>query len=453
MGRLVIYEINELPMRLLNLYLSVNPTGCLAGLVKEGLLQNTFCPNEGELHPWSTWPTFHRGISNQSHGINFINQDIQQANSLYPPIWEILNRLGITTGIFGSLQSYPPSPSPLSLFYLPDTFSPTPQAYPKSLELFQRFNLKLVSRSKAAPGSLELSDLINFLILILNRSFSYNCLFRISKQLLLEKLSSRENVKRSIYQSVLGFDLYYKHLMCYQPQFSTYFTNHLAGVMHRYWAHLFPEDFSSDFIVNKYYADLIFFALDVANDHLCKLKRLCDHSDYNLLVVSSMGQNSVNRGLYYPEYFLDRPSLFLHALSLCSSNYNVLLSMQPDVIIECASVSARDDLLRSIRLLTDSSFNPIIIHRYSNESLRVNLSLTTSTSDDAKDILFYNNTPFHPSLFGLSLISRHPGTAYHIPEGISLAYGTRLCSILNSFGTSTISTTDFKDVILAYYGH
>ena len=30
----------------------------------------------GELHPWSTWPTVHRGVTNETHRINFINQDL-----------------------------------------------------------------------------------------------------------------------------------------------------------------------------------------------------------------------------------------------------------------------------------------------------------------------------------------------------------------------------------------
>lgn len=439
-------------MRLLKLYLSLHPSSCFAELVSEGLLQNTFCPNEGELHPWSTWPTFHRGVSNSLHGINFINQDIQHTNSLYPPIWDILNSYGVTTGIFGSLQSYPPSTSPLSLFYLPDTFSPSPYAYPQSLELFQKFNLSLVSRSKAVSGSLHLSDLYNFLRLVFNNSFSFTSLFRVFQQLSFERFSPREAVKRSVYQSVLGFDLYYKNLISYQPQFSTYFTNHLAGVMHRYWAHLFPEDFSGNFKVDKFYSDLIFFALDVTDNHLRRLKRLCDRLDYNLLVVSSMGQDSVDRGCYYPEYFLDDPALFLHALSLHPSKYNVLLSMQPDIIVECSSFSARDDLLTSIQSLTDSCLNPIIRNRYSNQSLRLNLSLITSSAEDAKDTLIYNSSAFHPSSFGLRLITRHPGTAYHIPEGISLAYGSHLCDIMKVFGTSKIQTVDFKDVILQYYG-
>ena len=212
--------------------------------------------------------------------------------------------------------------------------------------------------------------MINFLRLILNGSFSLSSLSNVFYQLLSERLSPRQKAKRSVYQSVLSFDLFFSHLTDHQPQFSTYFTNHLAGVMHRYWAHLFPEDFSDDFVVDSFYSDLIFFALDVTDAHLRILKQLCDSSDYNLLVASSMGQGSVDRGRYYPEYLLENPNKFLESLSLQPSNYKVLLSMQPDIIIECDSAIAREELVNSIRFLTDSLHNPIIKQRYLNDSLR-----------------------------------------------------------------------------------
>ena len=92
---------------LLNYYLSQNPHGGFGMLVKDGLLTSTICKNNGELHPWSTWPTFHRGVTNVQHNINYINQDLEEINTLYPPIWSLLNQKRITTGVFGSLQTTP----------------------------------------------------------------------------------------------------------------------------------------------------------------------------------------------------------------------------------------------------------------------------------------------------------------------------------------------------------
>ena len=72
--KLIVYEINELPIKLLNYYLSLNPNGGFGSLISSGHLVSTICTNKGELHPWSTWPTFHRGVTNTLHNINYINQ-------------------------------------------------------------------------------------------------------------------------------------------------------------------------------------------------------------------------------------------------------------------------------------------------------------------------------------------------------------------------------------------
>ena len=108
------------------------------------------------MHPWTTWPTLHRGVNNNYHGIQFINQPLDYAKK-YPPIWEVLQRNGIKVGVFGSLQSYPPIVSENISFYLPDTFSPDDDAYPKLLKEFQSFNLKICSKNKSFNNKLDSS--------------------------------------------------------------------------------------------------------------------------------------------------------------------------------------------------------------------------------------------------------------------------------------------------------
>ena len=73
------------------------------------------------------------------HKIQFINQELDKnINLKYPPIWDILQKNKISVGVFGSLQSFPPIKSNCVKFYLPDTFSPEFNSYPKELEDFQR---------------------------------------------------------------------------------------------------------------------------------------------------------------------------------------------------------------------------------------------------------------------------------------------------------------------------
>ena len=84
--KILLYELNEVPRRLLDLYVDRKPNSALSEIVKNGIIFNTNTKDQGELHPWSTWPTVHRGVNNQTHNIRFINQDLN-GPSKYKPIW------------------------------------------------------------------------------------------------------------------------------------------------------------------------------------------------------------------------------------------------------------------------------------------------------------------------------------------------------------------------------
>ena len=87
--KLIIYELNELPKKLLNYYIKIKPNSNLSQLKKSGIYLDTYTTDSGELHPWTTWPTFYRGVDNKSHKITSLNQDREYEN-IYPPIWKIL---------------------------------------------------------------------------------------------------------------------------------------------------------------------------------------------------------------------------------------------------------------------------------------------------------------------------------------------------------------------------
>ena len=151
---------------------------------------------------------------------------------------------------------------------MPDTFAPDSNAYPQLLSIFQQFNLKLVSQNKATAGKFSFTDVTRFLYLVLRGSFSFQSVIKTIFHPIKELFSKKERNKRSLFQALLSFDLYYKHLSYFRPQFSTYFTNHLAGMMHRYWIHVFPDDFPDPSSPNIFYRDLVVEALDISDKHL-----------------------------------------------------------------------------------------------------------------------------------------------------------------------------------------
>ena len=66
MNKIVCYELNEVPWRVVDRYLSSRPNSNLAKLIESSSSFTSSTIDSGELHPWSTWPTVHRGVHNLS---------------------------------------------------------------------------------------------------------------------------------------------------------------------------------------------------------------------------------------------------------------------------------------------------------------------------------------------------------------------------------------------------
>ena len=202
---LIVYELNEVPKKVLDYYILKRPQSNLAFLIRNGLFKQTYTNDLGELHPWSTWPTVHRGVTNKLHSIKFLNQDKECAKK-YPPIWEILEKSGISIGIFGSLQTYPPYKNKNVAFFLPDTFSPQATAVPHNLELFQKFNLHLSRGNKAISGNIRLVDFFNLFLIIKEGLVSVRTIVNVSIHIIKELFDPRYKKRRSNIQALFAFD-------------------------------------------------------------------------------------------------------------------------------------------------------------------------------------------------------------------------------------------------------
>ena len=61
--RLLIYELNEVPKKIVIDFIKKRPSSTLAKIIKEGSFLETYASDQEELHPWSTWPTVYRGVN------------------------------------------------------------------------------------------------------------------------------------------------------------------------------------------------------------------------------------------------------------------------------------------------------------------------------------------------------------------------------------------------------
>ena len=444
---IILYELNEVPRALIEKYIQLRPQSTIAEILNHSNLFDTFTNDVGELHPWTTWPTIHRGVNNNLHNIQYINQELK-INNKYPPIWDILQKNEISVGVYGSLQSYPPIKSQLIKFFLPDTFSPDSDAFPEQLEEFQRFNLAICKDNKAVSNPIKPILYLEFLNLLAKDLISLKSCFKTIKHITSEIYSSKYKSRRSLLQPILNFDLYIKQLVKYQPKFTTYFTNHVAGMMHRYWIYLFNEKSNKD-IFNK---NSLIKSMDIADKQLKKLLEISKSHNYNIIVTSSMGQKSRNNISPSLDICLNSLSKLCKSIGIKPINYCELPAMQPDICIKCSNKEALTLLRHNIRKIRDTKNNNILVERYEPIDLNLNISVVMTRNFYQDQIIMVDGVEKELGDTGFRIVNRDPGTAYHCPEGVLFTYGDDLFNnIFKNLNNPVIDTTKIAPIILNYF--
>lgn len=167
--------------------------------------------DEGELSPWVTWPSLHRGMNNTEHNVLNLGQDVKSFKGT--PIWEEYRKLGLSIGLMGPLQSWPPqNPGELG-FYVPDTFAHDESCLPASLGPLQKFNLSQVKQNgrvvSASVGMKPLEALALFRVM-LGAGVRLGTFWEIFVQLIRERRDSKYRARRPMFQTILFWDVFRK---------------------------------------------------------------------------------------------------------------------------------------------------------------------------------------------------------------------------------------------------
>jgi hypothetical protein len=452
---LIVYELNEVPWRVMDWYSRRNRGSALAQMLGQSTTFTTITHDEGELHPWTTWPTLHRGVTNSVHGIRFINQSLAEANA-YPPVWVTLQQAGKRIGLFGSLQSYPPpSEDDGYEFYVPDTFAPGPETSPKKYEAFQRFNLRQTQQDGAQAKPVQFDANIGDDLLGMLRSGlrPFTCM-ALASHLIKERLNPLHRSRRSVMQALVAFDMFQDALKHSRPDFCTFFTNHVAGMMHRYWKYSFPEDFAYEIKTaeDKFHAESIAFSMDIANAQIGVLMQYVDSRNGRLLVATSMGQEAIERGEYLGEWRITNVPQFLRAIAW-TKPVRDLLAMQPDFNFALNSEADADHFLAATAALVDAS-GQTIWKRAQRMGATVNLGLAPSAAALESGVAFLATSGIVKkgltiADLGIEYLKRDPGTGYHQPRGALLLYGN---GVRPADARTEVDSTAVRPAILQMMG-
>jgi hypothetical protein len=459
--KILLFEINEVPFKVIDRYVVARPDSNLARMLGLSKQYRTICEDQVELVPWISWPTLHRGVIDQQHGIRHLGQALESANRSYPPVWQTMVEHGLTVGIMGSLHTSD-APEDLSgyAFYVPDFFADTAFAHPAQLRPFQAFNLAMTRRStRNVDSGFALPQLLAFGAGYLRQGMSLRTARTAASALLAERRKAHLKCRRRSVQPLIALDLFLHHLEKSKPDFATLHANHVAAAMHRYWAAAFPED-APNYMPAEWrekYSRELQHAMDVFDDMLEPLLAFVrKNPSYTLVVASSLGQEAV-KAERTPGYIsIGKLERFMEKLGLDRSKWSERFAMAP-----CVSVLVDDDVadafeqrLQSLSIAGSSmsasrrEIPPLCFDRTgSSFQLYVyfeNFKGAWVGSVGGSAVTFEElGLAFHPHQDEIACSGRH------IPEGMMLVYDPRQAAV--DTGRHSISTLDIAPALLHYF--
>ncbi|HEX2213209.1 MAG TPA: hypothetical protein VHH12_07130 [Mycobacterium sp.] len=431
----ILYELNEVPWSVVDYYVARRPRSHLAALLAGGQSLTTRHDDSPELQglqPWRTWPTLHN--STYHHNSFDLGQD--PATFRGDPIWTVAERAGLRVGLFGPLQSWPARRFAHGGFYVPDTFSRDSVTVPTSLSRFQAFNLAMTSENNfTSDAALRPREILATGIDLVRHGLTVRSARALTAHLTREMRDRRYKSLRPAMQVLPCFDLYWRLHRKHRPQLSVFFTNHVASMMHRFWGDAMPGYTEAHhYVADEVYGEFISTAMDFTDRQLGRIRRYIAANPRTMLVIAaSMGQGPVDPRFTDRSLFvLDDHRRLVAQLGLPPAELG--LTMYPHLSLVFADDAAARDAVTPLRSVHIEGVGPLF-SRFHVECRTVTFAIDNAIDeiDRALDAVVVryrgHDAPTDavatPTQLGLVLRSRVGGdnTAYHIPQGMLLAYG------------------------------
>lgn len=454
--KLIVLELNEVPLRLLRHYAQLKPSSSIAHLLEHSLVLKTIANDvhEEDLYPSQTWASFNTGIGYQDHEIHWYN-DLKPSE--YPMYWKIIADSKLSVGLVNTLHSSPASEfinTGNYKFVIPDCFSPDSFTFPSYYQNFQALNLKATtSNSRVTTLKIPVKELVG--------SLPHFYKFGITPQTVFDGVSLLANIftKKVPKERLRGLqfpllaDIFLYQLQQNSPDLSILFTNHVAANMHRYWYALFPDDYSDRIYdsewVDKYKNEII-VSLDLADNFFRKLIDNCIESDSTLLISSSMGQHAnqkISRETTTAEALNSRlvnVDKFIDKLTARKFNFDVRSAMWPQCSIEFTNSSDAADCLDRINQAIPTLENISV----SALNLSANTLTFTVRIDNNTEVYKIGGTQLSAKELGFvkfEVDDHHSGC--HYPDGSLIIFNSRT----SNSHSDTVNYLEYTPAILSHF--
>lgn len=425
--KIILFELNEVPFRIVEEYSRWHPESTLARRRDQFFQYETYTEDVSALSPWKTWPSLHRGVPDHRHLIQDFGQDLRDADQEFPPLWKLLAQNGVRTGVCGSLHTYP-MPDDLEgyAFFLPDTFAAGSECFPQNLSLFQQFNLGMARESaRNVSAKVPWGSALKMLSHAPELGFKLRTFADLGGQLVSERLSPWKRSRRRTYQAVLAFDIFMKQLRDTQPAFATFFTNHVAASMHRFWAAAFPDDYETFGYEPgwvKIYSHEIEFAMNKFDGFLTRLLAFADaHPDYTLWVTTSMGQQATQALAIETQLYVTDLKKFMMALGVGETGWEPRPAMLPQCNFFVHPGRVEQARLALGNLVIDG--RPVTFREAVSGFFSVDFGHANLYDKPQTALLGGREMTFEEmGLKNVEIEDKSGASAYHIPQGVLLVY-------------------------------
>jgi hypothetical protein len=426
--RTIFFELNEVPWRVIDWFVERHPDSAFAQICGTGQSYETHTEDAGELHPWVTWPSLHRGVSNHDHGIGHLGQDLREANKHFPPLWELLAKQGRNVGVMGAMQSYPlPVDTTDVSFFVPDTYAQSSETIPVSLSLFQDLNLRLTQQnSRNVDRRISANDALTLVASMPKIGVTTITARMIATQLFRETRDKSKLNRRRAIQSALYFDVFMQQLVSESPEYCSFFSNHVAAAMHRFWAASFKEDFAEFDLPSTWvasYADEIDWAMEVADQFLRRMMKYARRvGDCRLVIVSSMGQAATTAQIRDGYYTIGDVPTFLREIGIDPEEARPAQAMAPDVSLHLSDRAATR--FRTVAPEIEAAFGDLQIDIDERNMLHMR-ALVEVDPESRPPLVQIGNRSLSLEELGFVYVAdqdKVATTAYHIPNGIMISW-------------------------------
>ena len=304
-------ELNEVPWEILDDYVAARPASALARVLAGS---HRYVDDRRPGPPVAVDDLADAAPRRQrraAHDLQ-LRPGPQRRRPAVPPIWSLLHDAGVSVGVCGTLHSYP-APDDLDGYAFPCPTRSPPSRWPTRPELvdFQRFNLAM-SRESARNVDTGIAKKDALEVVRHSRRRDPPGLRRAGQAAAGRAAPAGMTNRRRTFQSVLLFDIFAHQLRRSRPRFSTFFTNHVASAMHRYWAAYRPGDYQrlglgQDWV--ETFRDEVMWATGQAADMIGRLAGQVDaNPGAQLWIASSMGQRATMAETLETQVYLTHPA-------------------------------------------------------------------------------------------------------------------------------------------------